>query len=210
VLVVVGRLALTTFGLAIFALGVVLNLQANAGLSPWQLLHYGITLHTPLTFGQASQLVGLLMVVMSWLAGVRPGVATLMNAILVGWFTDLLLVGGVIPPMTTDLGGYLMLAVSLVVSGLGIAVYIRAGLGAGPRDSFMLALMRLLRRGPAPSRIAMEVGATACGFLLGGPLGLGTVLFAVGLGPAVGFWFRVVGVTSPARKRASAADSGER
>jgi uncharacterized membrane protein YczE len=190
----VGRLVLTTIGLAIFACGVVLNLQANAGLSPWQLLHYGITLHTPLSFGQASQLVGVLMVAVSWLAGVRPGLATIMNAVLVGWCTDALLASGLIPLMQSDLTGFAMLVASLAVSGLGIATYIRAGLGAGPRDSFMLALMRLLGRGPAPSRIVMEVGATVCGYLLGGPLGLGTALFAVGLGPAVGFWFKVVGV----------------
>jgi uncharacterized membrane protein YczE len=199
-----GRLVLATAGLAIFACGVVLNLQANAGLSPWQVLHYGITLHTPLSFGQASQVVGVLMVAASWLAGVRPGLATIMNAVLVGWFTDLLLAGGLIPQMQTILTGAAMLVASLAISGLGIATYIRAGLGAGPRDSFMLALMRLLGRGPAPSRIVMEVGATLCGYLLGGPVGLGTALFAVGLGPAIGFWFRVLGVkpraaSAPAR-----------
>lgn len=204
------RVGLTTVGLAIFAVGVVLNLQANVGLSPWQLLHYGMTLHTPLSFGQASQVVGLVMVVAAWVAGVRPGFATIMNAVLVGWFTDLLLDGGVVPQQQPDLVGYAMLVASLVVSGLGIATYIRAGLGAGPRDSFMLALMRLLGRGAGPSRIVMEVGATLIGFVLGGPLGVGTVLFAVGLGPAVGYWFNVLGVPAPPRRRrlAPSAEAG--
>jgi uncharacterized membrane protein YczE len=206
-----GRLALrfliTTVGLFVFSLGVVLNLQSNVGLSPWQALHFGITLHTPLSFGQASQLVGVLMLLVSWVSGVRPGVATLMNAILVGVFTDALLASEVIPQQDLGPGGLTMLAVSLVVSGLGIAGYIRGGLGAGPRDGFMLALMRLTGRGAAPVRIAIEVGAALGGLLLGAPLGIGTVLFAVGLGPSVGFWFKMLGVKPPARRPARGATS---
>ena len=168
------RLLVTTVGLFVFSLGVVLNLQSNAGLSPWQALHVGITLHTPLSFGQASQLVGLLMLLVSWVAGVRPGLATLMNVVLVGIFSDLLLASELIPMMEPGLGGLAMLAASLVISGLGIAGYIRGGLGAGPCDGFMLALMRLPGRGAAPVRIAIEIGAAVGGLLLGAPLGIGT------------------------------------
>ena len=188
------RVALACVGLAIFAVGIVLNLRANLGLAPWQALHYALTLHTPVTFGQASQVVGAVMLVVSWLCGVGPGLATLLNTALVGPFTDGLLLLDLIPAMEPDLGGVAMLLLSLVVSGLGIAAYIKAGLGAGPRDSFMLALMRLSGRGPAPVRIAIEVGATVVGWLLGAPIGVGTLLFAVGLGPAVGFWFKALGV----------------
>ena len=193
------RAVITTLGLFVFSLGMVLNVRANVGLSPWQALHVGLTLHTPLTLGQASQVVGGLMVVVSWLFGIRPGAATLMNAVLVGWFMDLLLASGLIPLMEPDLGGYAMLLVSLGISGFGIAAYIKGGLGAGPRDSFMLALMRLSGRGPATIRAGIEIGAALGGFLLGAPLGLGTVLFAVGLGPSVGYWFRLLGVRPPAR-----------
>ena len=199
------RLAITTLGLFIFSLGIVLNLQSSSGLSPWQALHFGLTLHTPLSFGQASQIVGVAMLAVSWIAGVRPGLATVMNTFLVGLFTDVMLAMGLIPLMEAGgWGGYLMLILSLVVSGLGIAVYIRGGLGAGPRDSFMLALMRLTGRGPAPVRIVIEVGATVGGWLLGAPLGIGTVLYAFGLGPSVGFWFRVVGLQPSGRAPGSA------
>jgi uncharacterized membrane protein YczE len=166
-----------------------------------------MTLHAPLSFGQASQLVGLLMLLVSWVSGVRPGLATLMNAILVGVFTDALLASALIPQQDLGLGGLTMLAASLVVSGLGIAGYIRGGLGAGPRDGFMLALMRLTGRGAAPVRIAIEVGAALGGLLMGAPLGIGTVLFAVGLGPSVSFWFKVLGVKPPARRPARGAAS---
>lgn len=199
------RLLITTAGLFIFSLGVVLNLQANAGLSPWQALHYGMTLHTPLSFGQASQIVGLIMLFAAWIAGLRPGLATVMNAALVGVFSDLLLLWEVIPRQEEWLGSMLMLLVSLVASGLGIAAYIRGGLGAGPRDGFMLALMRLTGRGAAPVRIGIEVGATLGGLLLGAPLGVGTVLFAFGLGPSVSFWFKRLGVKPPVRARTSPA-----
>ena len=196
------RVTATALGLFVFSLGMVLNVRANVGLSPWQALHVGITLHAPLTLGQGSQLVGGLMVLVSWLFGVRPGPATLMNAVLVGWYMDLLLASGLIPRMAPDAGGYAMLLASLAVSGFGIAGYIKGGLGAGPRDSFMLALMRLAGRGPSTIRTGIEVGAALGGFLLGAPLGLGTVVFAVGLGPSVGYWFRVLGIRPLARQAA--------
>ncbi|MCC7371514.1 MAG: membrane protein [Chloroflexi bacterium] len=195
------RLLVTTTGLFVFAVGVVLNLRSGSGLSPWQALHFGLTLHTPLSFGQASQVVGLVMLLAAWAAGVRPGLATIMNAVLVGLFTDLLLASGFIPHQELGLSGLLMLLLSLVASGLGIAVYIRGGLGAGPRDGFMLALMRLTGRGASPVRIGIEVGATVGGLLLGAPLGIGTILFALGLGPSVGFWFKVLGVKPPAKRQ---------
>src|SRR3712207_5093785 len=204
------KVTITALGLFVFSIGMVLNVQADVGLSPWQALHVGMTLHTPLTLGQASQVVGGLMVVVSWVFGVRPGPATLMNAVLVGWDMDLLLTSGLIPRMGPDLGGYAMLVASLAISGFGIAGYIKGGLGAGPRDSFMLALMRLSGRGPSTIRAGIEVGAAVGGFLLGAPLGLGTVLFAVGLGPSVGYWFRLLGVRPPARRAAPTASEGRR
>ena len=194
------KVTITTLGLFVFALGMVLNVRANVGLSPWQALHVGITLHAPVTLGQASQIVGGLMVVVSWLFGVRPGAATVMNAVLVGWYMDLLLASGLIPLMESDVGGYAMLLASLAISGFGIAGYIKGGLGAGPRDSFMLALMRLTGRGPSTMRAGIEVGAALGGLLLGAPLGVGTILFAVGLGPSVGYWFALLGVRPPARQ----------
>ncbi len=196
------KVTITALGLFVFAVGMVLNVQADVGLSPWQALHVGMTLHAPVTLGQASQLVGGLMVVVSWVFGVRPGAATVMNALLVGWYMDLLLASGLIPRMGHDVGGYLMLVASLLISGFGIAGYIKGGLGAGPRDSFMLALMRLSGRGPSTIRAGIEVGAAFGGFLLGAPLGPGTILFAVGLGPSVGYWFKLLGVRTPARRAA--------
>ncbi len=116
----VRQVVVTALGLFVFSVGMVLNVQADVGLSPWQALHVGMTLHTPLTLGQASQVVGGLMVVVSWVFGVRPGPATVMNAVLVGWYMDLLLASGLIPRMGPDLGGYAMLVASLAISGFGI------------------------------------------------------------------------------------------
>jgi uncharacterized protein len=204
---VAGKLTITTLGLLVFSLGIVLNLQSNSGLSPWQALHYGMTMHTPLSFGQASQLVGVVMIAATWAAGIRPGLATLMNAVLVGLFTDLMLATELIPLMEPGPSGIAMLLLSLVVSGLGIAGYIRGGLGAGPRDGFMLALMRLSGRGAAPVRIAIEVGAALGGLLLGAPLGVGTILYALVLGPSVGIWFKVLGVQAPKRPPQDRSDT---
>lgn len=202
-------LLVTTVGLWIFALGVVLNYQSHAGLSPWQVLHFGLTLHSPLSFGQASQAVGAVMVAVAWWSGVRPGLATVMNAVLVGLFTDVMLEMELVPAVDLWPVGYLMLLASLVVTGFGMAVYIRGGLGAGPRDSFMLGMMRITGRGPAPIRITMELGAAIVGLALGGTLGGGTLLYAVGLGPVVGFWFRVLRVPTPKRRLSKREPLGE-
>ena len=200
------RLALTTLGLLIFSAGIVLNLQANVGQGPWQAFSFGATLHLPLTFGQANTLIGAGMVVVSWLLRVRPGIATAMNIGITGVGSDALLALAIIPKTSGGIDGYLMLMLGVVTCGLGIAVYVKGGLGAGPRDSFMLGLAAHLGGRIAPARTAMDLAAACAGWLLGAPIGPGTLIFALALGPAVGLWFRVLRV--PVRKASVARLQG--
>ena len=178
-------------GLFVFAVGQLLSLQCNLGASSWTVLHDGISRHTPLSIGEATQGVGLLMVLVSWLAGVRPGLGTVANMLLVGFFLDLLLWLDIVPRVEPYPLRVLLLLGSIATIGLASALYIKAGFGAGPRDSFMLAMTR--RSGWRVGRVRwlMEVTAVALGILLGGRFGVGTLIFAMLVGFAVDASFRL-------------------
>ncbi len=188
-----GRLVVLVAGLFCFALGIVLTLQSRLGLGPWDVFHQGLANRTGLSFGRASIGVGFGILLLAWALGIRPGVATVLNMILVGAFIDLILWLGLVP----DFAGRpwpLRLAVDVAgvaVVGIGSAFYIKASLGAGPRDGLMLGLARRAGGRVAPVRAAIELTVLAAGILLGGTAGLGTLIFALGIGPAVGLAFRL-------------------
>jgi uncharacterized protein len=193
-------LALLLGGLFIFAVGQLLSLQCNLGASSWTVLHDGLSRHTPLTIGEATQGVGLLMVLVSWLAGVRPGLGTIANMLLVGFFLDALLWLDIVPVVGPYPLRVLLLLGSILTIGVATALYIKAGFGAGPRDSFMLAMTR---RGGWPVgrvRWLMEVSAVMLGILLGGRFGVGTLIFATLVGFSVDACFRVFGVRAHRRE----------
>jgi len=194
----VGQLVTNVVGLFLFALGVVLTLRSGLGLGPWDVLHQGISRHTPLTFGQASQLVGAVVIGVGLVLRVRPGLGTVLNMLLIGFFVDRLLAVHVIPlaapyGLAAQLG---MDVAGVLLVGLGSGLYIRAKLGAGPRDGLMLGLHRVTGVRVAVTRAALEITVAIAGFLLGGTVGIGTLVFALGVGPAVELGFRVFGVSS--------------
>lgn len=189
-------LGANVLGLFLFALGVALTLHSGLGLGPWDVLHQGINRHTPLTFGQANEIVGAIVIVVGLLLRVRPGLGTVLNMLLIGFFVDRILGTGLLPDARP--GGLVaqgvMDVVGVVVVGLGSGLYIRANLGAGPRDGLMLGLHRLTGRRVAVVRAALELSVAVAGFLLGGTVGPGTLIFALGIGPCVELGFRVFGV----------------
>lgn len=203
------QLAAVAAGLAPFALGVVLTLLSGLGNGPWQVLSDGLTRRLPLSFGLATTLVGLIVVLIALGLGIRPALGTLLNMTLVGAYADLILATRLLP----DLRGagwslpetaarLALMAAGVVLVGLGTALYLKAGLGAGPRDGLMLGLSARLRRPVALVRTGIEVAVLALGVWLGGTAGLGTLLWALSIGPAVGVWFRVLGIAPPAARPA--------
>lgn len=186
------RLAIMVFGLFIFSVGLVLNVRANLGLGPWNVFHYGLTLITPLTFGQVSIAVGFCMIVISLVLGIRPGVATFANMFLVGIFIDLTMPW--IPDLYEPLYQYPVLIGGILIMGIGTAVYIKVGLGAGPRDSFMLGLTTRLGWRVGVIRSLIEGTVLVLGYLMGGPVGIGTVVFVLCIGPSVELFFRLLRV----------------
>lgn len=200
----VARLLMLFGGLFIFALAMALSLQCNLGAASWTVFHDGISRQTPLSIGMATQLVGLLMLGVSWLAGIRPGFGTVANMVLVGLFLDLILWTELIPEADDYPLRVLMLLAGIVVLGLASALYIKAGFGAGPRDSFMLALHRRTNLRVGKVRWMMEAGAVIAGIILGGAFGVGTIIFACLVGFSVDYFFNLLGVrTQPKREPAT-------
>lgn len=179
-------------GLFLFALGIVLLLESELGLSPWDVLNQGVAEMSPLSFGTANIAIALVVLVAAWALGARIGPGTVANAILIGLFVDgLLRLDAVAGLSDQSLGVRVVLMVAgILVIGIGSGFYIGAGLGAGPRDSLMLVLARRTGIRIGVVRVALEVGVTVAGFALGGTVGVGTLAFAFGIGPAVelSFW----------------------
>lgn len=181
-------------GLFIFGFGTGLTALAALGVPPWDVLHDGIRLHSPLSFGQAAILVGLALVVVSLCFGIKPGVGTIANMIFVGLLIDLTLYVGdgwevdeLVLPLRL---GVTIAGIALV--GLGSALYIGAEMGAGPRDSLMVLFTTHTRLSLGVARTLIEGTALVGGALLGGALGIGTALFALVIGPSVQLFFRLL------------------
>jgi uncharacterized membrane protein YczE len=167
---------------AILGFAVTLTVRADLGLSPWDVLHQGISRHTGIPIGTVGILVGLV-VLLAWIPlGERIGLGTLLNVVLIGVCIDLTLL--VVPETTATPLRWAELAVGTFLFGPGVAMYLSCGLGAGPRDGVMTALVA---RG-LPLRVirtAMEVAVLAAGFAMGGTVGIGTVLLALTIGPNI-------------------------
>jgi uncharacterized membrane protein YczE len=213
------RLLLLTAGLFLFATGIVALLESGLGLSPWDVLHQGLAQQTPLSFGAANIVVSAVVLAGAWLLGARIGVGTLANAILVGTFVEV--VSSLEPvaalaeaPLAVRIG---LLIAGLALMGVGTGLYLGANLGAGPRDSLMVVGARRTPFRIGVVRATIEVAALAAGFALGGTVGVGTLAFAVGIGPAVelSFWLLArsplaLGRGASPRHRRSPAREGQR
>ncbi len=188
----VARSAWLVGGLFLCACGIIAFLESRLGLPPWDVLHQGIAKQTPLSFGLANEVVAIVILFLAWRLGSRPGLGTVANAALIGLFVVLVQPLGVVQhlaswPLAARIA---LLALGLGLFGLGTAFYIGAAVGAGPRDSLMLvaALRSGVRIGGA--RAALEGTVLVAGVALGGTVGVGTLLFALLIGPAVegSFW----------------------
>lgn len=179
-------------GLVAIALAVVCMLESELGLPPWDVFHMGISEHTPLSLGTASVVVGLVIVVIAWIAGAPPGFGTIANAVVIGFSIDVLVAIPAIDGLSASSLPVRMalVAAGVLLFGIGSALYIGAGLGAGPRDSLMMALTRKTGQRIGLVRGAMEITVLVAGLLLGGVAGVGTLALALLVGPSVeiAFW----------------------
>lgn len=177
-------------GLCVFATGIVFILKSNLGMGPWSVFHVGVTNHVPLTLGRVSQIVGFIIIVGSLFLDIYPGVGTILNMVLIGFFIDL--VNLYVPYMNVLPLQILLLASGIILMGLGSGLYINSNLGAGPRDGLMLGLHKKTEKSIRLIRNSMEVTVLVTGFLLGGPVGVGTVAFALTIGPVVQYFLNII------------------
>ncbi len=171
------RLALGLVGLGF---GIAMMIRARLGVSSWDVLHLGIAHHLGVSFGTVVVGVGLV-VLLGWIPlHQRVGIGTVVNTLVVGWIADGAL--ALLPEPRELVWRGLLLVGGVVVVGVGIGLYIGAGLGPGPRDGLMTGLAA--RGHPLwLVRMGLELSALAVGWVLGGDVGVGTLVFALGIGP---------------------------
>ena len=191
------RVAWLVAGLFLCACGIVLFLESELGLPPWDVLHQGLAEQLGISFGAANLIVSVVVLLLAWRLKAKIGLGTLLNATLIGTFViGLTAIDAVDALSEESLGVRIgLIAVALLCFGVGSAFYICASLGAGPRDSLMLVTSRGLGVRVGTARTGLELAALGVGFLLGGTVGIGTLVFAVGIGPVVEVSFWLLGRT---------------
>ena len=180
------RLPQLYVGLVLYGVSLALMIRGHLGLAPWDVLHSGLTHHLPITIGQAVVLVSFV-VLIAWIPlREMPGIGTISNALIVGFAAD-----GTLALL--DAPDPMVLRIALMVGGIALcalatALYIGAQFGRGPRDGLMTGLARRTGLSLRLVRTGLEVSVVLVGLLLGGTLGIGTVLFALTIGPLTQLW----------------------
>ena len=173
-------------GFIVIPVGISLTINANIGYSPWEILHSGISKVSGMGIGRASIVAGLLIGCTVWIRGEKFGIGTILNMVVIGTLVDLYLSSGLIPLATDLFQGIVMLLVGLFIISIGVYLYLSPGFGAGPRDSLMAMLTRMIPLPIGVIRSAMEFTAAFIGWLMGGMVGIGSIISVV----AIGFFFQ--------------------
>jgi uncharacterized protein len=185
------RLLILNVGLMLFAFALVLGYRSGLGLNAWNIFQIALTKYIPITPGQMSIAVGGIMIIVAWRAGIPPALATVCNMVFVGlWFDFFAARIAKADRLTVAVP---MLIGGVVLIGWASAIYIKAGLGAGPRDSFMLAVVRKTGWNVGIARFAIEGTVFVLGVSMDrSQVGIGTLAFTFGIGPMLAWSFRVL------------------
>nr|WP_295945935.1 hypothetical protein [uncultured Agathobaculum sp.] len=178
----IARLLWLVAGVAVSALGITMMLRANVGLEPWSVLQQGLAQTAGITYGTASMIVGAAAIGTAMLCGESFGIGTVVDIVLCAVCIDGLLWLDWIPQMHSLPSGIPMLLAGMELLAIGTWMYMKSALGAGPRDALMVALARKTGRSVGLCRASVEIVVIIAGFLLGGQVGIGTVIAAFGLG----------------------------
>lgn len=178
-------------GFIFCAFAIVMALKSNLGLSPWDVFHQGLSNKTGITIGQANIIVGIIVVIITVLLKLEIGVGTIANMTLIGIFIDIINNAGIIPESTNLFSGVLMLICSLFMMAIGSCLYIGCCLGCGPRDGLMIALVRITGKPVGVIRFCIELGVLVIGWMLGGTVGIGTLITVVFLGYFIQLVFKI-------------------
>jgi uncharacterized protein len=179
-------------GLFLFALGIIFTVNAHIGYAPWDVLHIGIASTIGLSIGTVSIILGIFLGLITVLLGEKIGIGTILNMIFIGLFFDMIYALNIIPVANNILLGITMLIIGLFIIAFATYFYIGAALGAGPRDSLMVALNRITGIPIGVCRGIIELLVVFLGWTLGGMVGIGTVLAAFGIGFCVQITFNLL------------------
>ena len=177
-------------GLILFATGETLLITANQGVSPWTVLAQGISFQSNLSIGVTTFIVSIFVLLLWYPLSQKPGLGTILNIILISIVIDLTI--PILPYPKSFSFQIIQSVVAVFVVGLGSGFYLTANLGPGPRDGLMTGLQNLTNQPIALIRTIIEVSAVGVGFYLGGIVGIGTLLFAFGIGPTVSLGIFIV------------------
>ena len=171
------------FGLMLFGLGEGLLIVSFTGASPWSVLAQGLSLNVNLSIGMLTFLISVTVLILWIPLGQKPGMATILNAIIIALMIDLCI--KFVPTPSSYINQLILAVVSVITVGIGGGIYLVANLGAGPRDGLMVGLQKLTNFPIAAVRGTLEISVVSVGWYLGGTVGIGTILFAFGIGPCV-------------------------
>ena len=177
-------------GLSLFAIGETLLITANQGVSPWTVLAQGISFQTNLSIGITTFIVSLVVLILWYPLKQKPGLGTILNIVLISIIIDLST--PILPYPKSFLFQIIQSILAVFLVGLGSGFYLTANLGPGPRDGLMTGLQNLTNQPIALIRTIIEISAVGIGFYLGGIVGIGTLLFAFGIGPMVSLGIFIV------------------
>ena len=178
-------------GIFLYAPGIVLMINANIGYAPWEVFHVGLAKTIGLSIGVTSIIAGIVIVIIVTLFGEKLGLGTIFSMILTGVFIDIIFYIDVIPVIDNFIIGILTLIAGLIIISLGSYYYIKSAFGVGPRDNLMVVLARITKLPVGFCRSAIEVLVTVIGRVLGGMLGIGTVISAIAIGFFIQITFRI-------------------
>ena len=171
------------FGLILFGLGEGLLIVSTSGASPWSVLAQGIFLNVGFSVGLITILISIAVLLLWYPLKQIPGIGTILNALIIGIMIDFCIRH--VPTPENYLSQILLGAIAVVIVGLGGGIYLVANLGPGPRDGLMIGLQKITNLPIASVRAFLEISVMSIGWYLGGTVGIGTLLFAFGIGPAV-------------------------
>ena len=177
-------------GLWIFGTGEAILIDAGIGVSPWTVLAQGITEQIGTTVGESTFIVSVLVLFLWVPLRETPGIGTILNAILIAMSLDVM--EPFIPEQTDLIPQIIQASIGIILVGIGSALYLTANLGPGPRDGWMTGVQKKTNWPIGRVRVGIEIIVLSIGYALGGTFGLGTVMFAIGIGPAISMSLGVV------------------
>ena len=181
------------FGLSLFGLGEGLLIVSFTGASPWSVLAQGISLNVNLSIGTITLLISIVVLLLWIPLRQKPGMGTILNALIIAIMIDLCI--KYVPTPSNYIHQLFLAVISVIKVGIGGGIYLVSNLGAGPRDGLMIGLQKLTNFPIAVVRATLEISVVSIGWYLGGTVGIGTLLFAFGIGPCVALGLYLVDKT---------------